>query len=818
LPIEQSGRPPFIGREKEMEQLLGILKDVMLQEGTLVLLAGEAGIGKTRLVEEFEQKAAYVDCISLVGRCIPGLPSPFLPFIEAFGQYFRPSGGVLPNRTEESLFGRIDDSQNSWPIDKILFSTLEFVRRKSALRPMIIRIEDLHWADSASVQLLHFLARNAKGLKLLLIGTYRPEDLFSDKSGSAHPFVDTLRIMHREGLCHDIALGEMDPPDVQNIVDGILGGPLESKVLEKVIEESEGNPLYAIETTKLLALSESISYSDGKWRAAGHIDISIPQTVKEVILRRLERVEKQDRRLLEFASVVGRDFNIDILEEVTRSNKMELLENLDTIEREGRLICHQEQSYHFSHETIRQVTYDSISKPRRKEIHRIIGEALERTVYKAPPALLAMHFRMGGEKLKCVKYSLQAGENSVAKGAAIDAVPLLEQVIQCAGSDPSCQGEVIKAYDSLGMANLLLGRLEKAVESLNIVVSRMGLENASSKTLFNLAECWSGVALGKGDQTKSLTYLDMAEKAAKGNQYEIGRIAGFRATASLWKGDFSGAETNFRTAINSMIQAKDIENVIRYKSYLSDAFLTQGKMEESLEELQDALELVKVTPGFYGELEANFYAGTVHLHIGNVKEAIQHLKRSVKIAMQIGESSAICHGYTYLCLAWEMLEDKEEALAAARLSYENAQGTESPFIMLNGISGLLHMLVRMNKVEEAEQLNEKALILQKDFNWSMHSTTRCLLTAAMAEFCAIKGEWSKSDQLFLQSFGLMIGTPSGLLLEALSRTWFAGSLLKRDRVDDAVEQLNLSLDICSRLHNAFQIDVARKILATVTKG
>jgi tetratricopeptide (TPR) repeat protein len=809
-------RPPFTGREKEMEQLMSILSEVMFQQGNLVLLAGEAGVGKTRIAEEFEEKAVGADCISIVGRCMPGLPTPLLPFIEAFESYYHSPSIKSKSGIETSLFGRIGEtSSTSWSMDRILFSTLDFIRRKSAIRPMIIRIEDLHWVDSASVQLIHFLARNAIGLKIMILGTYRPEDLLPDSSGNPHPFVDALRIMRREGVCQEIEVGNLEPTEVRTLVNGVLGGSLEAPVMDKVIEESEGNPLYAIETTKLLALSESIRYIDGLWRASESIEIKIPPTAKEVVLRRLDRLEKGQRKLLDFASVIGREFSVEVMEEASGSERLALLENLENIQDQGRLICQKGSNFQFSHETIRQVAYESISEPRRREIHRIIGEVLERRGGETSPATLAMHFHASGDRRRCVKYSLAAAEACLSKGAAYEAVRLLGQVVKCAGTAPEYQKNLIQAYDSLGLAYLLLGRDETADEMLQRVITIVGIENASSRTLYNLAEIWAGTSLGKGSQTRSMEYLDMAEKAAGDDQYELAKIAGFRATSSLWRGEHSASERNFKTAIEFMMRVEDTERAVMYKSYLADVLMSQGKVEEALEEIQEALFMIKGAPGFYGELEATFYAGTIYLHIGNVQEAIEHLNRSVNIATQIGEFSAICHGYSYLSLAHEMLSQIDEASAMARLSYENALRTESQFIMLMGMGIMLHNLVRTGKWDIAEQICNDAASTEQGFKWSMHSTTRCLLTAALAEHYATKKDWEMSDRLFEQSFDLMIGTPSGLLLEILARSWYAESLSYRGLSSEAREQLRLSKSVCSRLHNACLADLIRRTFASL---
>jgi len=808
----------FTGREEELEVMMAKLKDAILQEGTLILLSGEAGIGKTRIAEEFEQKASKIDCTILIGRCIPGIPSPFLPFIEAFSDYFQPTKDAIAPYGEEALFGKMGaPGDSTWTMDRMLFSTLEFIRRKCALKPLIIRIEDLQWADSASIQLLHFLARNANKLKLLIVGTYRPEDLAPNEAGEPHPLVDALRIMRREDVCIEIPVKELSTSETQLLVERILGGGLEPSIMERLIDESEGNPLYAIETIKLLIMTDSIHFSSGRWLPGKNVIVTIPPTVKEVILRRLERLGKGQRRAIDVASAIGNEFEVETLLGVLGAGRMELFEDLEALEKEGRLIYQSSKGFRFSHEVIRQVSYESISELRRAEMHLSIGEELERKDASISPAILALHFRLGNDKTKAIRYSLAAGESFVAKGGAFEAVPLLGYVIAETEALIEHWPELINAYDSLGFAYLLLGRLETANDMLEKAISMVGLENASVKTLYNMAECWAGTAMGKGKQEKSWFYLDLAEKAANGNSYEIGRIAAYRATSYLWDGDFFKAESNFKVAIDSMLKANDKESATRYMAYYADTLLTEGKVEEAMEEIHNSLSLTRRIPGFYGELEATFYAGTIYIHVGNIKDGIEFLNRSVEIATQIGEFSAICHGYTNLCLAWEMGGDLDMALASARKSHEYAMSTDSPLIKMNGVSALLHIILKKGVTEDAIKLYEQAINLQKEFNWGMHSTTRCLLAAVIAEYFAARGEWSECVEQFNRSFELMSGTPSGLLLMALARTWFAKHMLARGMREEALEQIDHAENVFLILHNSHQLNELSRIREDIIK-
>jgi len=598
------------------------------------------------------------------------------------------------------------------------------------------------------------------------------------------------------------------------MVEGYLGGPLESETMEKLILESEGNPLYAIETTKLLVLNNTIQESNGKWLSTGNAAISIPTTVKEVILRRLDWLNKKQRRILDAASVAGSEFDIETLLKVIGKNKIEVLEDLEALENEGKLICQRGPNYRFTHEMIRQVSYESISSRRRAEIHLIIGKALEG---RASPEILALHFRMANDSQSAIRYSLMAGEELIAKGCAQEAVPLLEYAVQTIGEDSEDKKDLVAAYDSLGYAYLLQGRLETANTTFEKELAIVGLDKARARTLLRVAECWSGPFLGKGNQEKEWLYLELAQKAAQGDDSELGHIAASRAICYLWNGDFQTAENEFKVAIDSMISARDRDSLVKYRAYYADALLTEGKIEEALDQVQEALQLAKAIPGFSGELEASYYAGVIYLHIGSIKESIHFLDRCVEIATQIGEFSARCYGLTYLTLAWELNGNNDRALESALNGYDFAMKTESSLVKLNSISSLLHMSLKSDSMEKADRLYLEASEIQKEFKWGMHSTTRCLLMATSAEYLGANGKWQESELKFQQSFEMMQGTPAGLLLEALARTWYASLLFNQKKKKETMDQINRAEETYLILHNSRQVEKLKLLKTDLLK-
>ena len=207
----------MVGREDALRKLREYSEEAASGGGALVLVSGEAGIGKTRLAEEFEKEAIGRGFNVMVGKCVPGTPTPYFPFLDAFKRATEEENADLkggPNRLFTIARKAAPDIAGATPIigpylratasifkeyknisdpkaeaERTLFSMLDFLKRISAKQPLLLRIEDLHWADSASIQMVHFFARNSKGLRVLMVGTYRSEEMVNAVTGGTHPLL-----------------------------------------------------------------------------------------------------------------------------------------------------------------------------------------------------------------------------------------------------------------------------------------------------------------------------------------------------------------------------------------------------------------------------------------------------------------------------------------------------------------------------------------------------------------------------------------------------------------------------------------------------
>ena len=446
LEATDGSRGVFVGREAELAELHHGLDEALAGRGVLFLLVGEPGIGKTRLAEEVVRRARSRGACVLVGRCweAGGAPA-FWPWVQSLRSYVEQSE---PDALRAQLAAGAADVAQIMPELRELFpdlpepsmeaegarfrlfdATVRFLKSAAAVRPLVLVLDDLHAADEPSLLLLRFIAGEVGGSRMLIVGTYRNVD-----PTVRDPLASTLAELAREQVTRRIALGGLTEADVARFVELDAGAIPVPGLIATLHAETEGNPLFLGEVVRLLAAEGRLADVDTRtlWT------LGIPQGVREVIGRRLGRLSAECIRVLTLASVLGRDFGLDALSTLSELPGNELLDALDEAvaarvvtaapEAHGRL--------RFAHALIRETLYDGLTTPRRVQLHRRAGEALE-AFYGANPephlAELAYHFfeaAPGGDVAKALGYAQRAGESAVRVLAYEEAARLFELALQ----------------------------------------------------------------------------------------------------------------------------------------------------------------------------------------------------------------------------------------------------------------------------------------------------------------------------------------------------------------------------------------------------
>ena len=473
-------REQFVGRQEELRDLEVALEAALLGRGSIFLVGGEPGIGKSRLVDEFSDRARSLDAAVLSGRCweAGGAPA-YWPWVQALRAYLRAvdpitlrdqvgaHGGEVAHVLPE-LRGLLPDLPVLESPDsegarfRVFDATSSFLKRAAAERPVVLVLEDLHAADVPSLLLLRFVAAEIGDAQLLVVGTYRDIEL-----GPGHPLSAVLVELRREQATQAVFLHGLREADVSRLVGVVAGASASPRVAAAIYEGTGGNPLFVRELVRLLVaegrLEEPLDDPG--------VRLAIPRGVREVIDRRLAQVSEDSREMLIIGSVLGREFAIETLAHVSGCSASEVIDLLDEPIREGVVAEAPGGRYRmrFTHVLIRDALYDELGANRRMQLHRQIGTALEQ-LYRDDPephyAELAHHFfeaGPSGDARKAYEYAGSAGSRARKLLAHEEAVRLYElamRVIQ-AGA-PVNDSERCATRLALGDAQLRAGDAEGA--------------------------------------------------------------------------------------------------------------------------------------------------------------------------------------------------------------------------------------------------------------------------------------------------------------------------------------------------------------------
>ncbi|MBI0583726.1 MAG: AAA family ATPase [Methanomassiliicoccus sp.] len=773
----------IIGREEELEFLMGQMAGALSGEGGLVLIGGEAGSGKTTLCETFEKLAAQSDCLVLVGRCIPGPQTPYLPFIEMFyGHSPDPfSADGIVNREGGGLF----------------LSVLEGFDQLSKDKGLIIRLEDLHWADSASITLMHFLARNVRGRRILLVGTYRPEDVHATPAGEPHPLKGTLRIIRREGLCHEVDLRLLGPEETGKMVPLMLGGTAEARLQDLVASESKGNPLFAVEIINYLVDSEQVYSDGGVWRLRLKREMQIPSTIREVVLARIDALPRGTRDVLESAAVVGEVFEPDLLDDGEGRGHMELLGELEVLEKEYRLLHEDGGHYIFSHEKIRQVIYEDISAGRRKELHRSAGLMMERRLPNDEYlSQLSWHFLEAGDNDRCIRYSLAAGKLCQRRKAVREAKSFLTLVLQRTENDPWFAVDRLIALESLGdLKNDASGPREWYSYYEQYLEANQDRE-ARARVLAKAAECWDQVGLG--DAGKANELLDEAEAIADGDPRTLAEVAYRRADLSSNDGRAEEALPQIVRARHHFERLDDPVGTLKCRELeiviLRQAYRLKEARELAEEQMRIARDLEDPEPLLMVEMLAGFICAMM----GDVEPAKRFTSEVIDLATKLGMMWTLRLALVYRAVALELEGDLEGARADVSRALDNAREYENVFHIAMCESDLGMYESSLGRLENAEGHYEEALRAASAFDSYLRSLLETDLSILRAELLMRRGGFRESDVLYKRMIGQ--AQDSGQPYDTMNCcARYAMSLARREMEVEARQHFGEAMEVAERL-------------------
>jgi tetratricopeptide (TPR) repeat protein len=511
-------QPAFVGRQPELERLRAPYDALGSGGGKTLFLAGEAGIGKTRLAEELALHAVRQGGWVIHGTCIPGHGhGPYVPVFDALGELFDQTASRLSEAERQGLyellateapelaalaqrktttaevrsgfttaFGTKEDPE---PATQRLFDAVfELLTLVASGRPLVLILEDMHWADPGSLYLLQHLTRRIGESRLLCLVTYRPEEL-RDGEPCGGTLAQVIGELASDGVLTAEELERLSIGEVAQLARSLCPGTeFPEDLVHFLYEESEGNPLIAVEVLMQL-LSQDLFYCEsGSWSAGEDLATGVlPARVSALVMRRLDRLDKELRELLQVAAVAGTSFTSQLLERVAGLPRISVLKVLSRLERIHRLITGTNGVYDFSHRKIREVLYQQTPRELRRECHRMLAAALY-DLGETEPAVLGRHLYEAEEFQRAIPYLGEAAEMAFQRSDWRRSIALSAQVEEACRRTGSGVELLLDALRRSGLASSQLGGKEKALERfarMEGVAQASGLPAAEAEALIH---------------------------------------------------------------------------------------------------------------------------------------------------------------------------------------------------------------------------------------------------------------------------------------------------------------------------------------------
>jgi tetratricopeptide (TPR) repeat protein len=568
-------RTTFVGREAERSVLRRLLERVLGGEGRVAMIGGVLGVGKTRIAAEFAAEASARGFVTLVGSCYDRDNSlPFNPFVEILESAMAQSTSseaflaALGNDAGEMarlmpqlrrLFPEIPPPLELSPEQsrRILFNAvLQLLARTAASGPLVLLLEDLHWADEGTLSLLNHIARSISKIPVMLLGTFRDNEI--DSAGRLAQTLDELLRIH---MLERISLRGLPQSAVAEMIQTLSGKEPPHDVVNFIYSGTDGNPLFVEELFRHLAERGKLTDASGEFRRdLNFTEIDVPQSLRLVIGRRLARLSDAARKILGPAAVLGRSFTFELLEASTNIDADSLVDSVEEVEKAGLIystLGYPEASFQFSHELIRSAVLSDLSAPRRQRLHLNAVGGIERVhanTLEDQAANLAHHLWQAGRAAdpdKTVQFLALAAQQALKQSAYDGALRYFQNALELLKVLPYSQERARRELDiQLDYGLALLATKGWYAPEMGTTYRRayelcQGLDD--DLRLFSvLSGLWS-YHLVRGEHTMAISYTDEMSRLAPRMQNDGILIQADWASgcSRFFKGQFAEAHARF---------------------------------------------------------------------------------------------------------------------------------------------------------------------------------------------------------------------------------------------------------------------------------
>jgi len=753
--------PVLVGREKELQELKEHLDSAVIGKGTTVFISGEAGSGKTRLLTEFLRIAKQRQLNVLTGWCLSDAAIPYFPFEEAFDAYFSTSeneDGQAASQTMglKTWLTRINQTETNpllanmtpqaWR-DQAFSMVAKELLFLSEKKPLILALEDIQWADSASLSLLHYLARQVISERILILATFRSEDLNVKTEGHGNDLSKVILHMGRDDLYSEVKLSNLGKANIRKIAESMLGGAVQSEFVDKIASETIGNPLFVVESLRVLYKQGSLYKKSGQWSLQA-ANFETPKKVKDIILQRLEALKPNQKTILDIASVIGENFDPSLIAAVISHDKTDVLRELNEIARSTLMVYCDDDLYRFKHSKFREMLYLEIPSLLRKEYHLRLAQKMEvedNNIDELLAAVLAYHFAKGENKAKAIKYSLESGKFSLSRFSNSEAISKFSYIIDTVNDDQEYVKQKLEALEGLGDAFNNSCMFREAIKTFGLL-SEIGTGavklRALRKATVSAFHCGDTALLQElKKKTEPYSSIDRLESARV--LLDRGRIFSVQSLGPE-------ALHDFETALQIFEEEYSPRDTAIALIGLSARHPGLGKPHEGIAECLRAIALLEEVGDSISQLEAYYNAGFIFNMCLLENEALGMFAKLIEIndKLKMGDYFHLVFANAFSSKSFIQLGNLDVALSYSLKALKFSEKTDSTIARGVVYSLLSRLYAKTEVLDSAERYFEKLMNLPPET--LVHPYVRSTLSKAV--FFALKKQWKESTQYFNEAF------------------------------------------------------------------
>jgi|GEM_PF-866068 len=838
----QPQRSPFVGRSHEWRELQVIMHGTRAGHGHIVALAGEPGAGKSRLAREFTAQQRRVGAEVLWGHCYElSSALPYGPLAEILSRHVRThttadvlqaAGGqiavlatlVTDIRSHAVVIESPDPSTPETGQLRLFEAVTGYLLRAARqANPLILVLDDLHWADAATLQLLDYFARQIADAPLLLLILYR-----STEANSASQMLrNMLYNWRRDGLATLLTLKPLNPEDVRQLLAALFSSEVDRAIAEHLYQRTAGNPFFIHELTSSLLESGHVQQQDQHWQWTTASIAGLPESIRTAVEARVARLGEADATL-RAAAALGTRFDSRLLTAVRRADgrsEEQVLRDLEAAVRAGlirelpadQLMTGQSEDFAFRHDLIREALYEGLIGLRRRWLHRQIARALESMDDPDSHAeTLAYHYEAAGEMAQAINYLLRAAQHAETVYAYETAIASYRAAIdRMTRLPPSATTERLReTWARLSAAQERIADLRGTVQSCEEALKLGGTPEQRTELYLRMAEIER--VLGNYERMQEHCEAGLRDLEA---QQRAGQHPGPVPAALLRKalaiglyrrGRYDEALTISNEVLSTLNAAGAAEHIPDTYAVLGEIYGHRGDPKTALAYHERALELYQQLNNLTGMARSYSMIGSYYADMNDLDRAITYHYRSIELHRRVGNIRGIYAALNNLSYLLTYRADYNEALNCANEALSMIRRTGDHFALVSVLNNIGQIHERLGNLEEALHYYQEVQDASTHFNDAL---LHWVITNNMATIHTLLGNLGEAERYAERALAMAESTHSsysmilaqrsiGNLALALgdfarARQAFTRCLAYGQNIEEALTEAHLGLAQCA---------------------